>query len=332
MKCKRFIGLLIPMLFCVAFVGKSQEAKMLPTLAVGNKWNMYQECDAIVASATESPKKIGVDKTTYHYTIEREVEMDGKKYFEVLRDGKLRFFMREDLTTGKVYRKYPEKEEVLIFDYDLREGDVFIWENEPLRDSFKKLRMKVISISNKEIKGVNRRVYQLAFAPYRDDESHQGGDPFGKYTKGDPIESHPVFFLDTGFWIEGIGGNQGLGAVKCYDLVGGNCTCEELLCFTDAKGETYQRFPKEGCEINYKVPRAIETPLLSKTKIVSSGGQLRISLEDVLPHTVSVYDMSGQLLAREERFVGSMVLRLPALGEKSTVLIRLDDESTLYTL
>lgn len=355
---KRFIALLIPMLSCFAWTGKSQEtkltelqeavfvnhlaerthtkntqeAKMIPMLTIGNKWNTYKQCEVFDGTA-KPPKKLGEDKTTYHYSIKREVELEGKKYFEILRDGELCFFMREDLTTGKVYRKYPEREEILIFDYALKEGDVFIWENAPLKEGFKKLRMKVISISDKEINGSKRRVYQLAFAPYFDQEEnhHQEEDPFGKYTKGDPFQSHSTFFLDTGFWIEGIGGNQGLGAVQYYDLVGGHCTCEELLCFTNATGETFTLYPESGCEINYKVPLSVETPLLSKAKVVYSEGQLQISLEDAKPHTFSVYNMAGQLLAHQETFENSVVVRLPASVERGTVLIRIDNESTLYT-
>lgn len=317
MMSKRFIGLFIPMLFCTVFVAKSQEAKMLPMFAIGNKWNTHEECD-VFDGETSPPKKLGTDKTTYHYTIEREVEKDGKKYFEILKDKKPYSFMREDLTTGKVYTKGLDlKDEEEIFDYNRQVGEIY---------GNDLLRIKIVAITNRVINGVNRRIYQLAIGSKNVPWTKQDEQPVA-----DPLSNERFFSRFTGFWIEGIGPNQGISGFLSPAIVGGNCTCEELLCFTDVQGKSFTLYPEKGCEINYKVPRSVETPLLSKAKIVYSEGQLQISLEDAKTHTLSVYDMAGQLLAHREAFVNSAVIRLPASIEKATVLIRIDDQSTLYT-
>ncbi|MBB6275580.1 hypothetical protein [Porphyromonas circumdentaria] len=356
MNAKRFLVLFFPLLLSVVGVAKGQpvasfapqkeisenvvtnssnspqEAKMIPMLAIGNKWNTYEECDVLSTEPTHH--KIGVDKTTYHYTIQREIEFDGKKYFEILEDNAPRLFMREDLNTGKVYARGnldPESKEREIFDYNLKEGDVCVLyriERDPIEESTE-MQMKVISITNKNINGINRRVYQLAFGE---------GYPDSKFMfreedciKGDPFERHSIFNLTTGFWIEGIGFNQNIYGVQAIGLTGGYCTCEELLCFTDKSG-TFERFSDVGCEVNYKVPRSAETPLIDKAKIYYHEGQLSLSLEDGMPHQLSIYDMSAQLIARKESFVGSVTVALPPAAKQSTILIRLDDETMLYRL
>lgn len=324
MKCKRFIGLLIPMLFCIAFVGKSQETKMLPMLAIGNKWNTIHKCMANRNGWT------GELTYTRHYQIDREVELNGKKYFEILFEGNPVFYMREDFQTGKVYAYYDYKNgdnmgEQVVFDYNLKAGDTFFWYNGC--DHRSPTYLKVLYVKEIELQGTKRRAYKVKY--YRNEEAGKDItlDDLSEYEKENP--------LTGAYWLEGIGSQQGIRDIYPLQMTGGEP--EYIACFTDKEGKTFY-FGNRGneCEFEefkpYRKIASVDAPLWDKVTIHKEGASLHITGKDTQPHSISVYDMSGQLLAREERFVDSTVLRLPALGEKSTVLIRLDDESTLYTL
>lgn len=337
MKKKTYLqGLLFLLMLCIAPLAKAQtqekestskgdtEAKMIPLLAIGNKWNTIHK-----DYGAQRDGWLGILTYTRHYRIDREVELNGKKYFEILLEGKPKFYMREDLQTGKVYRyhnydgSYNMGEQV-VFDYNLKAGDTFFWYNR--NDKKAPTYFKVLYVKEIDFQGSKRRAYKIKYYANKEEEKNITFDNLSEYEKTNPLTGD--------YWIEGIGSQQGIDDIYPFQMSGGEP--EYIRCFTNKEGVTYNLGEKgEECEYEHFQRReklAVEQPLSEKLQVRLLEGAIEFTMNDAGTHSLALYDMAGQLLGQKASFTDTITLPLPALNQGATLLIRVDQESMLYTI
>ena len=256
--------------------------------SVGNKWNVVHKTGAV------GMPDIMHEKRTYEYKAAETVVIDGKAYVRIdvlptnAEDPALpSIFMREEPETGKVFRYHESWGEYQMFDYDLSVGEVF--KNYYLIMPTVEISFIITKIEQQEFAGKQRRVYYI-------DGFYDGTDP-------STSDSHYI-------WIEGIGDTQGFNP---YPVVATGDVPNELICFEDSEGNSYVKYPDQGCVI-HQVPAAMQETLQqdSPYQITCEGDVVRILCSSgSQSNTIRIHSLSGTLLREVVSTEREVTIRLP---------------------
>lgn len=248
----------------------SKDRTPISIASLGNKWNILKKSGYM--GMTEETLEI----ITYEFKAEKKIVIDGLEYTSIVAETAANnapslptIYLREDMETGIVYKRNSlNEEDLFMFDYNLKVGDEFE-QFCGLRDETNEPFFKVVDIKEYTIAGEMRRVYTIY--------SYISGlyTVMGKYT-----------------WIEGIGCSEG------FDLapIAPGTIPDELICFEDAGGNKYVKYPEQGCYIYQSSTQDITDS--SSIHVYIQSGMIHIICPDSSKENiVKLYAIDGKLLS-----------------------------------
>lgn len=334
------LAIIGPAALCAQKPNTEETQKPIPMFAEGVKWNVLYRHRESIPNHEEKKWYLYEVGEPYEYGVTGKETIKGKEYFHVtlIKGNKnvrvVDNYFREEGQKVYFYDRIL-KQEVLLFDYNIKVGDNFIpypsWGGKSVQDDEYKNRLscKLHSIKTIKLGGKNRRCY------FFKNNSRSGSSDEVKGLPQTTVSSDDIISVNDWksdyIWIEGIGTKEDSPFFLDFGIAAS--LPDMLLTYVDANG--VESSP-HGYPANYSYRNLLgkismnanEISSTTEVQVIRNMGTLEVTCNNEQPHNVWVYTLNGECLVSKTLFTHSLYIPLNNIPQVPLV-VRVDNYTTL---